>query len=98
MDIAAECCEMNTDLIACSNGLHCLEAGRSAIRMIRKFGADLFICASAEPWRCHHAIHYGYSYFCLCPALIRIAGDSKNSGATAPGPLTAPEALQTIGA
>jgi len=87
MDTATtEYLKKNMGLIACLNEFKCLEEGYEAIGMTRQFGSDLFTCVGAEPWRCQHAIHYGYSYFCLCPVFIRIARDIKNiSGVNAPG-------------
>lgn len=68
----------NMELIACISGFKCLEDGYAAVSMTRQYGSDLFTCVGAEPWRCQHAIHYGYSYFCLCPLFIHIARDIKN--------------------
>jgi hypothetical protein len=85
------------DLITCFSGFKCLEDGYEAIRMTRQFGSDLFTCVGAEPWRCQHVIHYGYSYFCLCPVFIRIAQDIKKiSGVNAEG-LPETEMLNTGG-
>jgi len=78
---APECLEKNMELIPCSNEFKCLEDGYAAIRLSRQFGTDLFTCVNAEPWRCQHAIHYGYSYFCLCPVFIHIARDIKKISA-----------------
>jgi hypothetical protein len=78
----------NLELIPCSNEFKCLEDGYAAIRMTRQFGTELFTCVSAEPWRCGHAIHYGYVYFCLCSAFIRIARDLKQGDWAEQGSLT----------
>jgi hypothetical protein len=67
----------NMALIACISSFNCLEHGYEAILKTKRFGRDLFTCIAAEPWRCRHAIHYGYTYFCLCPLFVRIAQDIK---------------------
>jgi hypothetical protein len=83
---AREHIRKNMELIACISGFKCLDDGYEAIGMTRQFGSDLFTCVGAEPWRCQHAIHYGYSYFCMCPVFIRIAQDIKKiNGVNAPG-------------
>jgi hypothetical protein len=37
------------------------------------FAGTFFFCANNNPWACPHSIHFGYSYFCLCPLLNLVA-------------------------
>jgi hypothetical protein len=86
------------ELTACTSGFMCLEDGYKAISMTRQFGSDIFTCVGAEPWRCQHAIHYGYLYFCLCPVFIHVAQYIKkiNGANAAIAPET--EVLNAVGA
>jgi hypothetical protein len=94
--ITTECLIKNMELIPCSNEFRCLEDGYEAISMTRQFGSDLFTCVGAEPWRCRHAIHYGYSYFCLCPVFIHIAQDIKKIAGDVTDGLPGTEMLKAV--
>ena len=98
MDTATtEYLKKNMGLIACLNEFKCLDDGYEAIGMTRQFGSDLFTCVGAEPWRCQHAIHYGYSYFCMCPAFIRIAQNIKKNSRMKSEGIPGKELLKAVG-
>jgi hypothetical protein len=59
--------------LECPKSFQCSRSGYVAVLQSKRFAFDYFTCIEANPLPCPHAIHYGYTWVCLCPLLHYVA-------------------------